>query len=458
MNALPDMDIITNDEEVLESRKIALELLLSEHVGDCEAPCRITCPANMDIPLMNRLLAAGDFQGALRIVKNDIALPSTLGRICPAPCEGACRRKPIDGSVSICLLKRFAGDTDLSSNLQYLPEIPPETGFKIAIIGAGPAGLSAAYYLRIRGHHCDIYEKSSHPGGALRTAISEDILPPDILKREIEIIQKTGVRIFCDHNVDRQLFEKLGVQYHALIIACKFDEQFISDSGFEFSGTGIIVNKTTFQTSKKNVFAIGSALRSSRLAVRSLGQGKETAFSVDQYLNNMPLTGEPKMFNSRFGKLFEEEYSEYLKESVPFGRLEPEDSSFYGFSAEEVMKEAARCLRCDCRAKDDCLLRIYSDKYHAEQKRFSSEQRKSLKKYDQHDFVIYEPAKCIKCGKCVRITSLKKEMYGLTYIGRGFNVEIGAPFNEELKNALTVTAKEVISACPTGALSSKTNE
>jgi len=104
------MDVITDDEEILEARKISLELLLSEHVGDCEAPCVTSCPAHMDIPLMNRLLADGKFAEALKVVKNDIALPAVLGRICPAPCEAACRRKGIDGAVSICLLKRFSGN------------------------------------------------------------------------------------------------------------------------------------------------------------------------------------------------------------------------------------------------------------------------------------------------------------------------------------------------------------
>ena len=99
------MDIITRDDEVIEARKTALELLLSDHVGDCEAPCQTNCPAYMDIPLMNRLLAAGRVEEALRVVKKDIALPAVLGRICPAPCERACHRRSVDEPVSICKLK-----------------------------------------------------------------------------------------------------------------------------------------------------------------------------------------------------------------------------------------------------------------------------------------------------------------------------------------------------------------
>ncbi len=115
------MDIITRDDEVMEARKTALELLLSDHVGDCEAPCQTNCPAYMDIPLMNRLLAAGKIDEALRVVKNDIALPAVLGRICPAPCERACRRRDVDEAVSICHLKRYAADFDLSHPVPYLP-------------------------------------------------------------------------------------------------------------------------------------------------------------------------------------------------------------------------------------------------------------------------------------------------------------------------------------------------
>ena len=101
------MDIETESEEVINARREALELLLSDHVGDCEAPCRIACPAFMDIPKMNRLIAKGDFLSALNVVKQEIALPGILGYICSAPCEKVCRRKQVDSAVSICLLKRF---------------------------------------------------------------------------------------------------------------------------------------------------------------------------------------------------------------------------------------------------------------------------------------------------------------------------------------------------------------
>ena len=455
VEALQDMDIVTSDEEVIEARRTALELLLSEHVGDCEAPCQLTCPAHMDIPLMNRLLAKGEFAEALMIVKKDIALPSTLGRICPAPCEGACRRKFHDAPVSICLLKRFAGDSDLFKEKNFLPDIAHSTGFKIAIVGAGPAGLSAGYYLQLKGHQCDIFDKEEFAGGSLQINISDEILPKDILNKEIRLIEKTGVRFFFKNLVHPDTFNDLRKNYDALIVACRMEENDIISMGLEYSGTGIKIEKDTYQTNLEKVFAIGSALRTVKIAIRSLGQGKEVSFSIDQLLKNEKLRGEPFIFNSKFGKLFAEEYVEYLKESVPYTRIQADENLNNGFTTEEVMKEAARCLRCDCREKYNCLLRNYSDSYKANQKRFASENRTLIRKYDQHDIIIYEPAKCIKCGICVRITSLKKEKFGFTFIGRGFDVEIGIPFDEELKQALTKTAEEVAKACPTGAISLK---
>ena len=154
------MDIISMDDEVREARKTALDLLLSEHVGDCEAPCQVTCPAHMDIPLMNRLLGEGKFTEALQVVRRDIALPSVLGRICPAPCEGACRRKSIDEPVSIYLLKRYAGDFDLEMDQSWVPEKATDSGKKVTIIGAGPAGLAAAYYLALKGHACHVIDRN----------------------------------------------------------------------------------------------------------------------------------------------------------------------------------------------------------------------------------------------------------------------------------------------------------
>ena len=156
------MDISSNLPEILEFRKDALELLLSDHVGDCEAPCRISCPAFMDIPRMNRLIAQGNFAKALEVVKEEIALPLVLGYICSAPCEKACRRKQMEGAVSICELKKFVALADLKTVKSYCTEKPFKNDKKVAVIGAGMAGLSSAFHLLKYGYSCTIFDKNDH--------------------------------------------------------------------------------------------------------------------------------------------------------------------------------------------------------------------------------------------------------------------------------------------------------
>jgi hypothetical protein len=445
------MDITTDDEEIFEARQMALELLLSEHVGDCEAPCRIACPAHMNIPVMNRLIAAGNFDEALKIVKKDIALPSVLGRICPAPCEGACHRKTIDEPVSVCLLKRFAGD---EGSEPVLPKAD-KTGFSAAVIGAGPAGLAAAYYMQLRGIQVTLFDSGQKAGGKLRTDISRGILPLDVLDREIEAILNTGVEFIGGKKIDTALFSEMKNSYSVIIIAAGTVTEESETFGLKTTPQGILAAKNTYQTPESNIFAVGNALRSSKLAVRSAGQGKEVAFSVWQYLNKEPLKGEPSIFNSRFGKLLSSEFAEYLKESVTNKRVYPSNGAKSSFPAAEAVTEAERCLHCDCRAVDNCKLRVYADRHNADQRRYKTNERKKITKLNTHPTLIYEPNKCIRCGICVRLTEKYGEKFGFTYIGRGFDVEIGVPFNEEIQNALTETAKMVAGGCPTGAIALK---
>jgi NADH dehydrogenase/NADH:ubiquinone oxidoreductase subunit G len=163
------------------------------------------------------------------------------------------------------------------------------------------------------------------------------------------------------------------------------------------------------------------------------------------------------MFNSRFGKLLSAEFSEYMKESIDRKRTFPETGGHSSFSEEEAIAEAKRCLHCDCRAIDNCKLREYSDLYQVDQKRFKTSERRSITKQMNHDLVVYESQKCIRCGICVGLTEKYGEKFGFTYIGRGFDVEIGIPFNEELKDGLTKIAVKVAEGCPTGAISLKDN-
>ena len=469
------MDILTEDEELKEARRVALELLLSEHVGDCEAPCRIACPAFMDIPLMNRLLAAGEAERALAVVMHDIALPGVLGRICPAPCEGACKRKPIDEAVSVCLLKRYAADQGMPIPRK---EKKKATGKRVAVIGAGPAGLAAAYYLQMKGIQAVVVDKYERAGGSLRYDIPDDHLDKVVLDREVGHIEQTGVVFRLGQHIDHKGFTALRKDYDAVVVATGNYVAAMDGWGLENNGKQLLVNKATYQTNLDRVFAIGNANRSMQLAIRSQAQGKEVAVAIEQLFRGEEVTGETRRFNSSFGRLLPEEHAEYLKEGTTSPRQHPatgdtdtgdtgagsntvsgatsfngSDFDAAGFDAAQARTEAARCLHCDCRKPDSCSLRLYAEAYGASKKRFSYGQRKPLTKQMQHTGVVYEPGKCIKCGICVRLTAKHQETFGFTFIGRGFDVEIGVPFNEPVSAALEKTAGIVADACPTGALS-----
>lgn len=446
--ALEGMDIITNDDEVLEARRTALELLLSEHIGDCEAPCRIACPAFMNIPLMNRLLAKKQFDSALQVVMQDIALPGVMGRICPAPCENACKRKPIDQAVSICLLKRAAAD-EAAQKPVYLKK--NATGKKVAIIGAGPSGLAAALYLQLKGIQAVIYDRNQLPGGALHYNVPAEILNKEVLQQEINYILQHGVIFKAEQNVNSNIFAELRSEYDAVVLAMGTHDGSLSEWGINCNEKQVIVAKKTYQTNLDRVFAIGNLNLTTRMAIRSAAQGKEVATAIEQLFANEAVTGEHRRFNSVVGRLYVEEYAEYLKEASTVERFTPVRPG-EGLNINIIAAEASRCMHCDCRDADDCKLREYSETYQASRKRFVFSERKSLKKQIQQGMIIYEPGKCIKCGICVRITAKHQKDYGFTYIGRGFDVEIGIPFQKNIGDALKETASIVARACPTGAL------
>src|SRR3989339_169746 len=158
------MKIKTESQKVLDTRKTCLDLILSDHAGDCIAPCEATCPSNVDIQGYIAHVSQGNFAAATKLIKEQNPLPVVCGCICPHPCESQCRRALVDEPVAINPIKRFASEYELAHG-PYVPPVGAETGKKVAIIGGGPAGLSAAYYLRQKGHAATIYEGLPHLGG-----------------------------------------------------------------------------------------------------------------------------------------------------------------------------------------------------------------------------------------------------------------------------------------------------
>ena len=189
------MVICTNSPKLESYRKVRLEQILSDHNADCVAPCVTTCPANIDIQAYLRHAGNGNFETALRVIKDSNPFPVVCGRVCPHPCEAQCRRNLVDSPVAINHVKRFIADLDLSRQQPWTPQKGPASGKKIAIVGAGPSGLSAAYYSAINGHDVTVFERQPHAGGMMRYGIPEYRLPKATLDKEIEVIKSLGVKI-----------------------------------------------------------------------------------------------------------------------------------------------------------------------------------------------------------------------------------------------------------------------
>ncbi|MFH1083390.1 MAG: NAD(P)-binding protein, partial [Pseudomonadota bacterium] len=159
------------------------------------APCKATCPAHISVQGYVALVAQGKPREALKLIKEENPLPAICGRVCHHPCESVCTRGDMDEPVAIDFIKRYVADLDLNSETRYVPEVKEKKEEKVAVIGSGPAGLSCAYYLGIKGYQTTIYEKLPVAGGMLAVGIPEYRLPRDILQAEIQVIKDMGVEI-----------------------------------------------------------------------------------------------------------------------------------------------------------------------------------------------------------------------------------------------------------------------
>jgi NADPH-dependent glutamate synthase beta subunit-like oxidoreductase len=437
------MVVQTSTLQIQQARKAAIELLLSDHVGDCLGPCMIGCPAKMNIPLMIRQIAAVDLTAAIQTVKKDIPLPAILGRICPAPCEKVCRRKQADDAVSICLLKRFVADTDLASDTPYTPDCQPDTGKKVAIIGAGPAGLSAAYYLKQAGIQCSIYDSNDRPGGTLRyDEIDREILPLSVIEKEIGRILAVGIKFHGNIRLGKDVsMEELKSQYDAVLLATGTPE-----------GDPIQVDRPGYMTAEKGIFAAGGCIGSRNLCIRAVADGKEAADSIQSFL----LDGETvskSAYNHRMGQLEPAEMDVFKSQAADTARQEPV-SIETGLTLDQAKAEAARCMHCDCRKVHNCQLRERATELGARQRTWQGD-KKLFRQITEHEQIIFEPGKCIQCGLCIQAAQAEGEQIGLAFQGRGFDEKITVPLNKSMKCGLTNAAENCVKICPTGALAMK---
>ena len=207
--AVTGMVVRTQTDEVRRLRRTNLELIFSDHNAYCLPPCQNKCPSHIDIPGFLKANAEGKFRESARIFKRTIPFPSILGRVCPAPCEEHCRRDEVDEAIAIRDSHRYAGDIVLAAQKDGIEaplpfETQPKTGKSVAIVGSGPAGMSAAYYLQLSGHDTTVFERNAAPGGMLRYGIPEYRLPKaDVLDPEYEAVWRLGAKLELNQELGR---------------------------------------------------------------------------------------------------------------------------------------------------------------------------------------------------------------------------------------------------------------
>ena len=214
----PGMKVITRNERVVKARKTALELLLSNHYADCVSPCLIGCPAHVDAQGYIALAAMGETRKAIDLIRQANPFPSICGRVCVRKCEINCRRQEVDEAVAINNIKRHISDTP--DAFDGVPERLPSRGKTVGIVGAGPSGLTAAWFLGLQGYDTVLYEEFDRSGGMLRYGIPEYRLPDDVLDKEIEYILRVGgeIKYNCKVGTDITL-QELRKVHDAVYIA-----------------------------------------------------------------------------------------------------------------------------------------------------------------------------------------------------------------------------------------------
>ncbi len=208
-------------DEFLDLIKNKKRIPPGTHKTKTVAPCSNACPSHLDVPTYVEYVKEHKFDESLDVIRNMTCLPGTLGRVCIRPCESNCRRANLDESISIKYLKRFVTDWELERrHVPPLRDAEVKKEDPVAIVGAGPAGLSCAYYLAKMGYPVTVFERFGAPGGMAAWGIPDYRLPRDILNREVEIVQDMGVEIRYTTEVGRDItLKEIAREYKAIFIA-----------------------------------------------------------------------------------------------------------------------------------------------------------------------------------------------------------------------------------------------
>jgi NADPH-dependent glutamate synthase beta subunit-like oxidoreductase len=252
-------------KHIINLSSITRRIIREYTTDECTTPCQRGCPAGINIREYIRQISLGNNHRAVQVIKERNPFPAVIGRICPRPCELECRRNYIDEPVAINFLKRYAADYEKESGTRILPYKAPDTGRKIGVVGGGVQGLSTAFFAARLGHDTTVFEATPRPGGLLRSAISKDRLPEEILDWDIDGIIEMGVKVETRKALGREFSIKSLIQEG-------FDAVFLASGGWDsrlargatvdiespIPGTYMMVDLIRFGTRQAETLSIGS--------------------------------------------------------------------------------------------------------------------------------------------------------------------------------------------------------